>query len=191
MTALVKLHDLPEHLRFNPYILTGYRKPMSSRQCISSLCYWHNESFNIYSHSKLLWVGLVTTLKSPDSLSLSLSLSLYHTHTAIGFIYFMFSFYQYSQIWSTDQWSIISLFIIIDYIISCFPLALSIIYHLFMCHKNGPKTYQTMLKIDVLGIWIITTFGELHIIYTTLYCYPRFQVTGKQKRRENKIMFLN
>ena len=48
-----------------------------------------------------------------------------------------------------------------------------------MCHKNGPKTYQIMLKIDVLGIWIMTSFGELHIIYTTLYCYPRLQVMGK------------
>ena len=76
MTALVKLCDLPQHLQFNPYILTGYRKPMTSRQCISSLCYWHNESFNIYSHSKLLWVGLVTILKSSLSLSLCLSLCL-------------------------------------------------------------------------------------------------------------------
>ena len=60
-----------------------------------------------------------------------------------------------------------------------------------MCHKNGPETYQTMLKIDVLGIWIMATFGELHIIYITLYCYPRLQVTGILKHRENKRMFLN
>ena len=50
MTRLCKLGDLPEHLRFNPHILSGYRPPTSARGCVRSLLYYHNESFNIYSH---------------------------------------------------------------------------------------------------------------------------------------------
>lgn len=47
---LRKLGDLPLHLQFNSYILSGYRPPMDARGCARSLLYLHNESFNIYSH---------------------------------------------------------------------------------------------------------------------------------------------
>lgn len=49
---LCKLGDLPKHLQFNKDIWTGYRKPMSSRSCMKSWTYLHNESFNCYSHGK-------------------------------------------------------------------------------------------------------------------------------------------
>lgn len=50
--TLCKLKDLPEHLQFNKDILTGYRRPMSAKDCVRSWKYLHNESFNCYSHSK-------------------------------------------------------------------------------------------------------------------------------------------
>lgn len=45
-----KLGDLPPHLQFNRHILSGYRPPMTAAECLGSLLYCHNESFNIYSH---------------------------------------------------------------------------------------------------------------------------------------------
>ena len=50
---LVKFEELPGHLQFNPYVTTGYRPPLDAKGCLDSLCYWHNESLNIYSHCKL------------------------------------------------------------------------------------------------------------------------------------------
>lgn len=50
---LCKLEDLPKHLQFNKNILTGYRRPMSNKECVHSWTYLHNESFNCYSHCKL------------------------------------------------------------------------------------------------------------------------------------------
>ena len=41
---------LPEHLQLNEYIYTGYRVDLSTWECIKSLFYLHNESFNVYSH---------------------------------------------------------------------------------------------------------------------------------------------
>ncbi|XP_028406101.1 progestin and adipoQ receptor family member 4-like [Dendronephthya gigantea] len=41
---------LPEHLRNNQYVRTGYRVNLSTWECIKSLFYLHNESFNVYSH---------------------------------------------------------------------------------------------------------------------------------------------
>lgn len=41
---------VPQHLQFNKYVLEGYRMNLSTWECIKSLFYWHNETFNIYSH---------------------------------------------------------------------------------------------------------------------------------------------
>ena len=50
MVALCKLSDLPDHLKFNPFVYKGYRPLMSAKECIKSLSYLHNETFNTYSH---------------------------------------------------------------------------------------------------------------------------------------------
>lgn len=50
MATLCKLQDLPSHLKFNPFVYKGYRPPMSTKECLKSLLYVHNETFNTYSH---------------------------------------------------------------------------------------------------------------------------------------------
>ncbi|CAM9948916.1 unnamed protein product [Lampetra fluviatilis] len=50
----------PPHLRFNKYVLAGYRPVSTGSGCLHSLLYLHNESGNIYSHGlPLLWFLLV------------------------------------------------------------------------------------------------------------------------------------
>ncbi|KAJ5646437.1 hemolysin-III channel protein Izh2 [Penicillium lividum] len=48
---LLSSNDIPAWYSDNPYILTGYRPiSNSTRNCLSSLFYLHNESINIYTH---------------------------------------------------------------------------------------------------------------------------------------------
>lgn len=50
--SLFKISDMPDYLRFNPWILTGYRAPsLSTKQSLSSLTYLHNETVNILTHA--------------------------------------------------------------------------------------------------------------------------------------------
>ena len=49
---LIRLESCPRWLQFNRYILGGYRCNLSTSQCVDSLFYIHNETFNIYSHGK-------------------------------------------------------------------------------------------------------------------------------------------
>ena len=49
---LFRLESCPPWLQFNKYILAGYRCHLSTSQCMDSLFYIHNETFNIYSHGK-------------------------------------------------------------------------------------------------------------------------------------------
>lgn len=47
---LLHWRDMPQHLQFNPYVLTGYRPLQSWGGCVRSLFYFHNETINILTH---------------------------------------------------------------------------------------------------------------------------------------------
>lgn len=50
------------------------------------------------------------------------------------------------------------------------PFALSLLYHTFMPHHSGERTYQQLLKLDVFGVWWCCTLGPISNFYTGLYC---------------------
>lgn len=58
---LLHWRDMPHHLQFNPYVLTGYRPLQSWTDCVRSLFYFHNETINIFTHGN----NLCTLLCSP------------------------------------------------------------------------------------------------------------------------------
>lgn len=48
---LLKIHQIPSHLRFNKYVLTHYRPTTNFIGCLKSLFYLHNETVNILTHA--------------------------------------------------------------------------------------------------------------------------------------------
>lgn len=44
--------EMPRYLQFNPYVLTGYRPLQNVSECLHSLFYFHNETFNILTHGE-------------------------------------------------------------------------------------------------------------------------------------------
>ena len=51
---LYKLEEIPEYLRFNPFVKNGYRRQMNVKECCRSLLFFHNETVNIYTHGKFI-----------------------------------------------------------------------------------------------------------------------------------------
>ena len=49
---LLTWHQIPNHLRFNRFVLSHYRAPTDWKGCIMSLGYMHNETINILTHGK-------------------------------------------------------------------------------------------------------------------------------------------
>lgn len=47
----------------------------------------------------------------------------------------------------------------------------SSMYHLFMNHKKGEQFYDTLLMIDVIGIWITQSIGAATTITTSVLLY--------------------
>lgn len=61
---LLSIEEVPVWLRFNPFIRTGYRPPMTVREALLSLFSWHNETVNVWLHVVgavfffyLLWIS--------------------------------------------------------------------------------------------------------------------------------------
>lgn len=50
---LRRIEDMPAYLQFNPYIITGYRDMLSTKDSVGSLLYFHNETVNILTHGKI------------------------------------------------------------------------------------------------------------------------------------------
>ena len=47
-----KIEEIPDYLRFNPFVKAGYRRQMNAKECCQSLLFFHNETVNIYTHGK-------------------------------------------------------------------------------------------------------------------------------------------
>ena len=85
--------------------------------------------------------------------------------------FFMLASWDYWGVWPHSN-NVVTVFICIDCVCSVLPFALSVLYHTFMCHHSGEKTYRHLLKADVFGVWLTCTFGSLSTLYTGLYCLP-------------------
>lgn len=69
---LLHWRDMPQHLQFNPYVLTGYRPLQSWAGCVGSLFYFHNETINILTHGNVphLFIPLFVPGTNTSSLML-------------------------------------------------------------------------------------------------------------------------
>lgn len=54
--SLLSLKEIPNYLKVNPYILSGYRREMSIIQAFRTIFMWHNEILNIWSH--IIGIGI-------------------------------------------------------------------------------------------------------------------------------------
>ncbi|XP_075148787.1 uncharacterized protein LOC142222505 [Haematobia irritans] len=51
------------------------------------------------------------------------------------------------------------------------PWCGSFIYHLFMNIERGENVYYTLLKLDMVGIWVSQSFGALPLVTATTFCF--------------------
>lgn len=86
-------------------------------------------------------------------------------------LYFLFRAGQYTTLWNSQQWTV-KLFAATDLVVYMVPFALSVIYHTFLSHHSGKYIYKLLLKTDVFGVWVASTFAPITTIYVSLYCMP-------------------
>ena len=134
LPLLVERDDptLTECLRFNRFVQTGYRRaPLSKKECLCSLSYAHNETFNVVSH--LVPLVLVAVALATGALSATWPRS----GGSVG-----------------DRERDLSLLLHLLPVLLC--LSGSVCYHLFMADTGN---YSKYLSIDVCGVLALTVDG--------------------------------
>lgn len=147
--SLLKISDVPSYLRFNPFVLTGYRSPkLSFFGCCQSMTYFHNETINVLTHGKDNFVNCTKT-----------TFLIIFRVTGIPFLYFLICFHKMMP-WPEIDVPLLPYFHFLGLVS---PWLGSSIYHLFMNHKLGDKVYFRLLQFDVIGIWVTQRFEIIFI----------------------------
>jgi len=143
---LLSYDEIPEWHQDNEFIRNGYRlESYSAAACFASWTYLHNESVNIFSH--LL----------PSVLAL----------TAEAFLYHYFSI-RYPR--STYGDRLVFAFFLMT---AAVCLGMSATYHTLMNHSQ--KVSELWLRLDYVGIIILTLGDFVSGIYMVFYCEPTLQ----------------
>ncbi|KAK6529720.1 hypothetical protein TWF281_008883 [Arthrobotrys megalospora] len=143
---LLSFQEIPDWHKDNEFILHGYRPEFkSARACFNSLYYLHNETVNIYTH---LIPAALTIL-------------------AEGF-FFQYLDKYYPKATKADH--IIFAFFILTAVI-CYLISST--YHTMMCHSEHIS--HLWLRVDFVGIVILTLGDFVSGIYLVFYCEPRLQ----------------
>ncbi|KYN17669.1 Progestin and adipoQ receptor family member 4, partial [Trachymyrmex cornetzi] len=148
---LLRWSEMPRHLQFNPHILTGYRPLMTIRQCLGSLFYIHNETVNILTHE------LHPKIHLPESILYERSCVL------IGFaILYMLVTVPHLLPWNTKG-TLVGVLSWCHFIGAVSPWIGSFLYHLFMNVNYDEVLYRTLLKVDMIGIWLRFSISRTNI----------------------------
>jgi len=148
--TLLSYKEIPPWHQDNDYILHGYRPiSNSSLECLTSWSYLHNETVNIFSHLIPALLALAIAL-ALETVNTKLFLSYYPQATRGDIIAFTF------------------------YLLSAsLCLGISTAYHTLMNHSE--LVSNLWLRMDFLGIIILTEGCFVSGIYVTFYCQPSLQ----------------
>ena len=143
---LLTYDEIPEWYQDNEYILYGYRPPTNSTaKCFASWVYVHNETFNIFSHLLPAIFSLVS----------------------VG-VFRPYFLDRYPGATRGDQ-LVFGFFLLTA--VAC--LSMSSTYHTLMNHSASVS--KTWLRLDYVGIIILTLGDFVSGIYMVFYCEPTLQ----------------
>uniref|UniRef100_A0A1B0BMF4 Progestin and adipoQ receptor family member 3 n=1 Tax=Glossina palpalis gambiensis TaxID=67801 RepID=A0A1B0BMF4_9MUSC len=188
---LLNFEDAPDHLKFNPYIRSGYRTFLSTKLCLQSMFWWTNETINIWSHlvGCLLFIGLTIFDFQLMKLHTELSDQILVVCLLICFCLCMLlsSIYHIFSCKSEEHYE---LFLSVDYLgisLSLVAIYISSMYYAFWCFTTLRLVYSVIVlamfclamaaqipklnvslnaKIAVLFIW--AAYGVIPFLHWTI-----------------------
>ena len=143
---LITYDELPAWYQDNPHIHGGYRpESFSTTACLRSLLYLHNETVNIYSHLLPAPLFLLAQILMSELIKSRFP-------DATQGDYLIFSFF------------LVAAFV---------TLILSSLYHTMTSHSM--RISHIWLRLDFVGILVLTLGDFVSGIYLVFYCHPSLQ----------------
>ncbi|KAJ2532495.1 hypothetical protein EV175_007150, partial [Coemansia sp. RSA 1933] len=140
-------NELPEWMRDNKYILSGYRQPTNSfRKCFASWLYVHNETGNIMTHLAGAVVFAALSLMAARGLL--------------------------AEFATIDWRDITTMYVFFLGAVGC--MGVSAVYHTVTCHSQ--QVQRTYNKCDYVGIVSLTVGSCVPIFCYMFYCHPRLKL---------------
>lgn len=146
--------DAPEYLKFNPFILSGYRGLLNTKLCMESIFWWTNETVNIWSHifGLLLFTGLaindvvIINIDAPfgDKIIVTFILFCFQVCMFLSALYHTFncrSEHDYNNFLTFDLFGIA---------LALYAVYISGIYYAYWCDQDWGNFY--MLSVTVIFI---------------------------------------
>lgn len=56
---------------------------------------------------------------------------------------------------------------VVHYLACLCPTVGSVLYHLFMNHVGGEHVYDTLLSLDMFGVCLVNTLGNVELVFLT------------------------
>nr|CAD7442117.1 unnamed protein product [Timema bartmani] len=151
---LLSYNEAPSHLKFNPYIRSGYRGLLTTKMCLESIFWWTNETVNIWSHifGWMLFMGLTLYdlvllnihASFTDKFIVALLLVCFQVCMVLSSLYHTFSCRS-----EKDYMCFLS-FDLFGIALSLLAIYMSGVYYAFWCHKE----WQTFYLVTVLIIFM-------------------------------------
>ncbi|KEG09869.1 adiponectin receptor [Trypanosoma grayi] len=140
MSGLLTVQQVDPWLQFNPYVVTGYRPRMSPRAALRSFFAWHNESFNVWSHTAAAFFTLYLAVLPPtDDSAVSAAAPLQLQRQRPGG--------EGALLNASPATVFRGTCLVFLAIFVC-----SAAYHLFMPCTTSEGAYRRLLNCDVLGV---------------------------------------
>nr|CAD7461349.1 unnamed protein product [Timema tahoe] len=150
---LLSYNEAPSHLKFNPYIRSGYRGLLTTKMCLESIFWWTNETVNIWSHifGWMLFMGL--TLYDLVLLNIHASFT---DKFIVALLLVCFQFRPSSRL-----------------VLFQVCMVLSSLYHTFSCRSE--KDYMCFLSFDLFGIALSLLAIYMSGVYYAFWCHKEWQ----------------
>ncbi|KAL1459380.1 hypothetical protein WDU94_011367 [Cyamophila willieti] len=157
--TLLSYHEAPIHLRFNPYILSGYRGYLSTKMCIESIFWMTNETINIWSHI-FGWM-LFLALTMYDLFLLNLQASVFDKFI-VGLLLCCFqicmvtsTLYHVFSCKSERHFHNFLCFDLFGIALSLLAIYLTGVYYAFWCHKEWQYFYLATVFVIFIACMIM------------------------------------
>ena len=159
--ALQAFQSIPDYLRDNPYIRSGYRVDWSPKDCILSLFKVHNETLNIWTHllGFILFVTYAFTMPATDG----------NGATAGGRVVWTALLPSVSKVAALPE--TVAWWPLYVYLVGAmFCLGVSAACHTMFCVSRHVS--RMIWRLDYVGIAVMISTSFFPAVYYSLTCHP-------------------
>jgi adiponectin receptor len=158
---------VPAHVPDNPYIMSGYRPPLTIAGCLRSMLEWHNQTLNMWTALLLMWLNLLFAAHFADLVP-SAYQTAFWVHGTLRALCWMHSWLYHTFV-SYPSRNLAGILCTLDYI-GCYLTPLGIASNVVFVELHEYATIKAVIIVlGALGIGAAMLLSTLPMYQTEAY----------------------